>query len=207
MSTLTPPVKAPSPPESLLAVARRQRLRRALPMAAVGILAMAASLVLFLSLQKQPTGQPVLILAHDVVAGHALTSSDLRVATVAAPGVGLIPASEQQRVVGRALTVSLPAGSLVSDPELAGSTGPAQGQAIVGAALKPGAFPADLTAGATVVAYAGAGNPLTSATVYSLHATADGNATVVSLVVPARSAGAVTQAATNGSLSLVWVTP
>jgi len=193
---------------SLLALARRQRRRRAVPAAVVGLLLMSASFVVFLALEPKPQGRPVLVLARDVVAGHALAADDLRVATVDAPGVSTVPASEAQALIGQSLTVSLPAGSLLSRATLVGQTGPQPGQAIVGAALKAGAFPADLVPGATVLVYAGGGNPVTPATVYSIRAAEAGGAeTVVSLTVPARAAGAVTAAAAAGSLTLVWVTP
>lgn len=195
--------------DSLLAVARRQRRRRVIPSAVVGLLMMSASFVAFLALEPKPQGVPVLVLARDVVAGHALTADDLKVATVDAPGVATVPAREASELVGTSLAVSLPAGSLLSRATLVGQVGPQPGQAIVGAALKAGAFPADLVPGAAVLVYAGGGNPVTPATVYSIRAPEQGGAseTVVSLTVPARAAGAVTAAATAGTLTLVWVTP
>ncbi len=200
-----------APPErdsSLLALARRQRRRRTVPAVVVGLLLMAASFVVFLSLEPKPQGRPVLVLARDVVAGRALTADDLRVATVDGRGVSTVPAADQQSLVGQSLTVSLPAGSLLSRGILVGQVGPQRGQAILGAALKPGAFPADLVPGASVLVYAGAGNPVTAATVYSIHPAEQGATdTVVSLTVPARAAGPVAAAAAAGSLTLVWVTP
>lgn len=194
--------------DSLLAVARRQRRRRVIPAAVVGLLMMAASFVAFLALEPKPQGVPVLVLARDVVAGHALTADDLKVATVDAPGVATVPAGESSALIGKSLAVSLPSGSLLSRATLVGQVGPQPGQAIVGAALKAGAFPADLVPGATVLVYAGAGKPVTLATVYSIRPQEQsGTETVVSLTVPARSAGAVTAAASAGSLTLVWVTP
>jgi len=119
-----------------------------------------------------------------------------------------VPAKDQADVVGKALSVSLPAGSLLSPLLLVGSAGPLDGQAIVGAALKPGAFPPDLAPGARVQLYAGAADPLTAATVYTLQGPSDtSNAAVVSLMVPAKVAGVVSAAATAGTLTLVWVTP
>jgi hypothetical protein len=51
------------------------------------------------------------------------------------PGLTTIAAKDQAGVVGKALSVSLPAGSLLSQSLLVGSAGPLDGQAIVGAAL------------------------------------------------------------------------
>lgn len=197
-----------TPENDLSALARRQRRRRMIPTLAVAVLMLAASFVVFLSLEPKPAGHPVLALREDVVAGHALTLADLKVLTVDGPGLTTIAAKDQAAVVGKALSVSLPAGSLLSEPLLVGSTGPLVGQAIVGAALKPGAFPPDLAPGARVQLYAGAADPLTAATVYTLQGPSDtSNAAVVSLVVPAKVAGTVSAAATAGTLTLVWVTP
>jgi hypothetical protein len=197
-----------SPEFDLTALARRQRRRRLIPTLAVAVLMLAASFVVFLSLEPKPAGHPVLALRQDVVAGHALTTSDLKVLTVDAPGLTTVAARDQTSVVGRALAVSLPAGSLISPALLVGNAGPLEGQAIVGAALKPGAFPPDLAPGGRVQVYAGAADPLTAATIYSLQGpSSTSNETVVSLMVPAKAAGSVSAAATAGTLTLVWVTP
>lgn len=194
--------------DDLNLLARHQRRRRMIPTAAIALFTLAASFVVFLSLSPKPQGHAVLVLAKDVVAGHELASSDLRVATVDGPGLSTIGVRDQATVVGKALSVSLPAGSLLSPGLLVGSTGPLAGQAIVGAALKAGAFPPDLQPGARVQLYAGAGDPLTAATVYTLQGPNDiRTETVVSLMVPAKAAGTVTAAATAGTLALVWVTP
>jgi hypothetical protein len=201
--------RAPISPESdLSALARRQRRRRMIPTLAVAVFMLAASFVVFLSLEPKPAGHPVLALRQDVVAGHALTAADLKVLTVDGPGLTTIAAADQSNVVGKAMSVSLPAGSLLAPSLLVGSAGPLVGQAIVGAALKPGAFPPDLAPGARVQLYAGAADPLTAATVYTIQGPSDtSNAAVVSLMVPAKVAGTVSAAATAGTLTLVWVTP
>lgn len=197
-----------APTTDLSALARRQRWRRTIPTLAVSVLMLAASFVVFLSLEPKPASHPVLALGRPVVAGHPLTDADLKVLTVDGAGLATIAASDRAEVVGRALSVSLPAGSLLAPSLLVGSTGPLVGQAIVGAALKPGAFPPDLAPGARVQVYSGAADPLTGATVYSVRGSSDTpNAAVVSLVVPARVAGTVSAAAAAGSLTLVWVTP
>jgi hypothetical protein len=196
------------PETDLSALARRQRRRRMIPTLAVAVFMLAASFVVFLSLEPKPAGHPVLALRQDVVAGHALTVADLKVLTVDGGGLTTIAAKDQGDVVGKALSVSLPAGSLLSQSLLVGSAGPLAGQAIVGAALKPGAFPPDLAPGARVQLYAGAADPLTAATVYTVQGPSDtSNAAVVSLMVPAKVAGTVSAAATAGTLTLVWVTP
>ncbi|MDP9164723.1 MAG: SAF domain-containing protein [Actinomycetota bacterium] len=169
---------------------------------------LAASFVVFMSLEPKPAGHPVLALRHDIVAGQALTAGDLKVLTVDAPGLTTIAARDETSVVGKALSVSLPAGSLISPALLVGTAGPLGGQAIVGAALKPGAFPPDLSPGARVQLYAGAADPLTAATVYTLQGpSSTSNEAVVSLMVPAKVAGTVSAAAIAGTLTLVWVTP
>ena len=189
-------------------LATRQRRRRLIPTAAVAVFTLAASFVVFLSLEPKPAGHPVLVLRQDVVAGQQLRASDLKVVTVDAAGLSTMRASDESQVVGKALSVSLPAGSLLTAGLLVGNTGPLPGQAIVGAALKPGAFPPDLTPGARVQIYAGAADPLSAATVFTVQARTDAQAeTVVSLMVPAKVAGTVSAAAAAGHLTLVWVTP
>lgn len=206
-TALRSPAKV-SPENDLSALARRQRRRRMIPTLAMAVFMLAASFVVFLSLEPKPAGHPVLALRQDVVAGHALTVADLKVLTVDGPGLTTIAAREQADVVGKSLSVSLPAGSLLSPSLLVGSSGPVDGEAIVGAALKSGAFPPDLAPGARVQLYAGAADPLTAAIVYTLQGSSDSsNAAVVSLMVPARVAGTVSAAATAGTLTLVWVTP
>lgn len=207
MTTTLHPAQA-LPAADLATVARRQRRRRLIPTLAVAVFMLAASFVVFLSLEPKPAGHPVLALRHDAVAGQALTAADLKVVTVDGPGLTTIGANDETDVVGKALSVSLPAGSLLAPSLLVGSAGPLDGQAIVGAALKPGAFPPDLAPGARVQLYSGAADPLTAATVYSVQAPSDTTTTaVVSLMVPAKVAGTVSAAATAGSLTLVWVTP
>lgn len=192
---------------NLRALARQQGRRRLIPMAGIAVFLLAASFVVFLSLEPKPQGHAVLVLAQDVVAGHALTPGDLRVSTVDAPGLPTIGAGQQSTVLGRALAVSLPAGSLLSPALVVGSAGPLPGQAIVGVALKAGAFPPDLRPGARVQVYV-TGQPVTGATVYTVAGPGDTRTdTVVSLMVPAKAAGPVTAAATAGNLTLVWVTP
>jgi hypothetical protein len=208
---MTTTLRGPSqviPDSDLSALARRQRRRRIIPTLAVALFMLAASFVVFLSLEPKPAGHPVLALRQDVVAGHALTVADLKALTVDGPGLTTVAAKDQAEVVGKALLVSLPAGSLLSQSLLVGSAGPLAGQAIVGAALKPGAYPPDLTPGARVQLYAGAGDPLSAATVYTMQGPSDtSNAAVVSLMVPAKIAGTISGAATAGTLTLVWVTP
>ena len=189
-------------------LAMRQRRRKLIPTVAVAVFTLAASFVVFLSLEPKPAGHPVLVLRQDVVAGQQLAAGDLKVVTVDAAGLSTMRASEESHVVGKALSVSLPAGSLLSPGLLVGNIGPLPGQAIVGAALKPAAFPPDLTPGARVQIFAGAAVPLSGATVFTLQARTDAQGeTVVSLMVPAKVAGTVSAAAAAGSLTLVWVTP
>lgn len=200
--------RATAPTGDLAALGRSQRRRRLLPTVALGVFALAASFVVFLALEPKPAGHPVLVLRADVVAGQPLTSGDLRVVTLDATDLSTIAAKDEATVIGKALSVSLPAGSLISDNLLVGTTGPLPGQAIVGAALKPGAFPPDLAPGAQVQLYSGAANPLGTATVFSVQNSGDAQTeTVVSLMLPAKLGGTVSAAASAGTLTLVWVTP
>jgi hypothetical protein len=207
MSTISPPKKMGAPASNggpLLEQARSRRRRRAIPTLLAGLLLAVIAFVGFLAAQPKPQGRPVLELANPVVAGHSISRGDLKTVTVHAPGVPTIAASAVGKIVGQAPTVSLPAGALVLRAELAPAAGPRDGQAIAAVNLKPGAFSPDLQAGAKVQVFAG-GQPVTEATVYSRHRAADGTGTVLSLLLPARSAAPVGQAAQAGKVRLVWV--
>jgi len=200
----------------LLEEARRRRLRRSVPTAALGLAAMAASFVVFLALEpSSPTAQSVLVLDAPVPAEHLITAADLRVQTITAKGLSAIPASRESSVVGQAVSADLPAGTLLVPADLAAAPGPAPGQAVVAVGLKVGQFPAELVPGAQVSvvsagtsasgAAIGNGSVLAQGEVYGVHTDATSSLTSISLLLPASESAAVTQAAAAGEVELVWV--
>lgn len=92
---------------------------------------------------------PMLQVAVPVPAGQKVTAEDLTTTQIAADaGIGLIPASQQDQVVGRVAAVPLVAGDLVTANKIGSSaTFPPAGQAVASAELKAGSFPAELKPG------------------------------------------------------------
>ena len=199
----------------VLAEARRRRLRRSVPVAAVGLASLAASFVVFLAMEPvAPAARSVLVLSTPVKAGHLLTASDLRVGAVSAKGVSVLPASREANVVGQAASVDLPTGTLLVPADLATAAGPGPGQAVVGVALKAGQFPGEISPGAQVEVLSTTGSGpssgpqlLAQAEVYGVHTDPSSPLTEVSLMLPEPESVAVTQAAAAGTVELVWVAP
>lgn len=92
---------------------------------------------------------PVLQVAVAVPAGQKVTAEDLKTTGVAADaGIGLIPGTEKDQVVGRIAAVPLVTGDLVTENKIGSSAAfPPAGQAVASAELKAGAFPVELKAG------------------------------------------------------------
>lgn len=127
--------------------------RRSIPHLLLGallVLACAAGfLVIWLNTGNR---QPVLALARAVPVGHVLSAQDLRQVTVAVdPGVSVVEANQAASVVGKTMSTSLPAGSLLTPEAIAASLLPDQGQAIAALALKAGQFPPEISPGSHVL--------------------------------------------------------
>jgi hypothetical protein len=125
--------------------------RRSIPLAIVGALLVAGCALAFALAWQHAGGQaPVLAVSRTVPAGQVITAGDLAVVRVSAGGpAALVPASQEQAVTGRPAAVTLPAGSLLTSAGI-GAVPVAAGQAMLGVAVRPGQFPPDLAAGATV---------------------------------------------------------
>jgi hypothetical protein len=92
----------------------------------------------------------VLALAHSVSAGHVLTMQDLRQVNVSAdPSVRVVTPQQSASVVGKTLSSSLAAGSLLT-PDAVGVAAPAFGRSVVALAVKPGQWPPELAPGSHV---------------------------------------------------------
>lgn len=139
----------------------------------------------------------VLQLAHPVRGGQVLTASDLRSVQVAADAnVPLIPLSDSASVLGHAVAMSLPSGTLLSRADLGTSALPA-GQTMVAVSVKPGAFPTELSAGAKVAV----------ATVTPAGQGGSGGAQVVVSSLPTATVASTTAASdSSGSMSVTLQT-
>lgn len=138
-----------APGASRLAVAPRRRTR---PLLAVGAVLMLAGAGAFTVAYTHLGGRTSVIeLRSAVTAGQVITAGDLRSVQVAADSsVPLIAVADAAEVIGHRAGVSLPAGTLLSPADLGSGSIPAAGQALVSLEVKPGSFPAQLAAGATV---------------------------------------------------------
>src|ERR1700722_4733768 len=94
----------------------------------------------------------VILVTQTVPAGSIIKAADLAQVGVAADRrVSAIPASDAAQVVGRPAAETLEPGSLLTRAQIATAGAVPAGDSIVGLALKPGAFPAALGAGDTVM--------------------------------------------------------
>jgi hypothetical protein len=160
--------------------------------------------------------RPVLVIVRPVDAGSVIHDADLGEARLAPdPALRTLSSSQRSRVVGRVAGVNLVPGTLLAEGELA--TGPAvdANHAIVGLALKAGQYPTGLRAldAVTVVETSPASSIgptdatvlVDNAVVTSTDQAADGQTTVVSVLVPRPAAPSVAGAAARGQVSVVLV--
>lgn len=203
---------ATAPPAGMRIVPPRQRKTSWI---ALGVLLVAVSAVGFgtwaASLGKEVR---VLVAAREVPAGATISAADVRTARMSIDGgVGHLPGGRAGDAVGKVAAFTLPKGALLHPEALSsGPTLPA-GEAVVGAALAPGAVPTSLRVGdrVDVVATSTPNGPsdertgvLTTAVVYALRDLDDAaRTTVVSLRVPSGSAALVADAAGAGRIRLV----
>ncbi|MDQ6839168.1 MAG: SAF domain-containing protein [Actinomycetota bacterium] len=202
----------PSPNGTSLATAKRST-----PMAVVGLVAVVLGALLFLALYTSvDKRQSVLGVARPVAAGQVITTADLRVVRVSsATGITPLPASRQSSVVGKTAGVGLVPGSLLVESQLGSSSDLHPGQAVVALALKAGQAPPSLRAGTrvqVVESVKSSGGDQAKPVVLSTQAivsstgkadSSSNSTTVVSLIVPAADAPAVTASAPDGRVSLI----
>jgi hypothetical protein len=86
---------------------------------------------------------PAIVVVRPVAQGQLLTSADLGEADVAiSGGVDFVPVAEATFVSGKRATAAIPPGSLLTMGDLTRAPAIVAGDAIVGVALKDGAYPA-----------------------------------------------------------------
>lgn len=162
----------------------------------------------------------VIAVAADIGRYEQIDRGDLEVVRVGGDErLATFPASQLDEVVGRVAAVDLAPGSLLVASQLvaSGERVVGQGEALVGARLRPGELPADgVTPGADVVVVVRDASPAAATTGPSTievqgwllsiedadRATGDRS---LSLVVPRSQAAAVTAAAADGRVSLAVV--
>jgi hypothetical protein len=125
-----------------------------------------------------------------------VTAGDLRAMRLSANGgVATVPAGDEQAVVGQPAAVALAAGSVLTRADVGASAGVGAGFDVVAVALKPGAYPPDLAAGARVqvipVASSSSSSSSSSSGPGSTAATGSGpvGATVLSVEAPSATSG------------------
>jgi len=162
----------------------------------------------------------VLVVTRPVQAGSVIVSADLGEVRISAdPALHTIPATQRDRVVGKAAAVSLVPGELVTSGQLSSGPRLAAGQAVIGLSLRPGQFPAGLrppdrvmvvdtgaTAGGSADTSATPFSPavlVPGAEVFSVDVAADGQTTVASIITSQSLAPQVVEAGARGGVSLV----
>lgn len=194
------------------------RRSRNLPGAILGVLlVVVCSLVVATLASSSGHRTQVLVIVKPIAAGTPIRVGDLRSAGVAADStVRGIRASQASTIVGRIAADNLVPGALLVSSELAAGPPVVKGSTIVGLALKPGFLPANIapqdkvtvldTPTGSASSASGAGGVLAGgATVFSVGSSPDGQATLVSVEVPAANAPAVAEANAQGDVSLVLV--
>lgn len=213
-----PPAAHPrldAPPAAVMAAAPRRTDRRLL---IVGILVILLGGILAASAAHMLTRQSqVLVLAHDVPAGQAITAADLSLAGVSVdPRLTPIPAGQRDVVVGKQAQVPLIAGTMLTWREVGTGPGFGAGQELVALPLADGRLPArGLRMGQTVVVVstlsstapaspAAAQDPGVVATVSEVGATNPATGiTVVDVTVGTADGSRLAQLAATGNVSVI----
>ena len=128
-------------------------------------------------LALRPTAKPtqVLVTSSDLPAGTVVTSADLKAVDASGPTAAMVPASDQDSIIGRMVRVEVPAGALLDAADL-GSFPPA-GSSIVPVAVKPGQYPPDLQTGQRVGIFPVSGDAAGGGATAAEHAAATGTVT------------------------------
>jgi hypothetical protein len=212
---------ATSPPNAAAPMGRR---RRNLPLALFGLLTVVGCALAFAALSLATrSGQPVLMVVHDLPAGSVLTAADVATVRADVPAtVHLVRESERSTIMGRPVGVPVAGRTLLTREVVAGQSFPESGSAVVGLALKAGRFPPSLVPGARIQAYRVAGDqqlpgqkpgggtdapalPLTTATVLKVEGSQDDGGDVVEIQLPRDDVPQVAAASAAGAVTLVLV--
>ncbi|GEK22898.1 SAF domain-containing protein [Cellulomonas xylanilytica] len=165
---------------------------------------------------RSDTRVPVLIAARDIAVGQEITADDVSTTQVASEGTLLIPASQEDLVVGQFADITVTKGQLLDTTMLTTTRTLQEGKVAVGASLAEGRAPASgLVAGDIVQLVRvteGKGtvmvpNALVSSTSGTDEESTTGSgATTVTFIVDAGEGAAIAGVAAEGQLSAVLVT-
>ena len=211
---------APRAEASRGTVTRLARPReRQTPLAVLGVLLVAAcALAAVLIARSGRATAEVVVAAHDLQPGHAITAADLRTTNVStSTNARFVSAAQLDALIGQTPRGFVPAGTPLNLGMLAGGATLASGEDVVGAVLASGAVPVGgLKTGDTVevlVVSKSSNNPpappadLGRAVVYDVAPAASGTTdeTWVSLRQPVALGLQIAQAASDGTLRLALV--
>lgn len=197
----------PSPP---------RRRRPALAALAVLLIVGGAALAGLLALRLD-SREPVLVLTEDVPAGTEITADMLGSTRVASEGLSLIPEDQAGTAIGTYADTALNAGQLLDTTMLVKSSPFGTDQVRVGVSLTAGQVPLDLRSGDEVrIIRLGDGTnpvqPLAVGLVLDVERSEGGgglsggsSSTSASLLVPARAADTVIDAAGNEVLGMALI--
>jgi hypothetical protein len=131
----------------------RSRVRTQWLVLAAALTVLAGMLVAW-GLTRAADRVAVVSVARAVAAGSVLTEADLTTTAIAFDGSapGLVPAASLSELVGRAATIDLQPGSLLTMGMWADAAALSPTERTVGAVLKPGRHPVGLTQGMSALA-------------------------------------------------------
>lgn len=85
----------------------------------------------------------VLVAARELPAGHVVTDQDLRTVRIGtSDSVAIVSAANRGRILGKTTRMTVPSGGFLSPDEVTAGSAVADGKAVVGVVLAPGAVPA-----------------------------------------------------------------
>ena len=160
--------------------------RRNIPRLLLGALLVLICVAVFLFVTAHAGDRrPVLALARAVSVGQVLTVEDLKQVNVAVdPGVSTVDAGRASSVVGRTMSTTLSAGTLLTPDAVTGSGMLGPGQAVAALLLKPGQFPPQIAPGTHVSVVFVPGQPGATASTPSSEAGRSWRAVVTSVTEP-----------------------
>ena len=175
------------------------------------LLALGSALAMAVLYSDAGERRPVLALAQPVAAGQVIEADDLREVMVAIDGdVSTFPAGQRDDVVGRTASVPLAAGSLLTEEQVGDAPLFNPSDAVFGAVLTEGRYPAELRSGDRVLLYELAPAAEDSESVEAVRATVvavregqSAGSISATLSVPAGDAGAMATAAGEDRLIVV----
>jgi hypothetical protein len=200
--------------------ARRAEQRRAVPArprnparVAVAVLLVVGSALISLQLYRSAGDRkPYLVARVDMPVGHRVTAADLSTVDLASEGtVKAIGGGQESLVVGKVMRAPVTAGTLLTIDMMAGDRVIPDGQGVVAVPVSSGMVPTGVRSGdkAWFVIQGGAPNQsIVESTVWDVSKSdSSTNQRVVTAVVPLTKVLALTTAAGDGKVAVVWVNP